>query len=84
MLNFTKSHTMKKLIFLLAVVFVSCKPNETAITLNQIEKYKTFCYNDSSAFVFVTSTQNIDTDTIYIHKEPSFEEFVSYVKSLEK
>ena len=75
---------MKKLIFLLAVVFVSCKPNETAITLNQIEQYKEVCYNDSTAFVFVTSTQNIDTDTTYKHKTPTLEGLVDYLNRAEK
>ncbi len=85
MLNFTKSHTMKKLIFLLVIIlFVSCKPNEVEITMNQIEQYKEVCYNDSTAFVFVTSTQNIDTDTTYKHKTPTLEGLVDYLNRAEK
>ena len=76
---------MKKLLFILTVIlFASCKQDEVEIIMNKVEEYKTFCYNDSTAFVFVTSTQNIDTDTIYRHKEPTFEEFVNYVKVQEK
>ena len=73
---------MKKLLFILIVIlFTSCKQDEVEITLSKVEQYKTYCYNDSTPFVFVTSTENIDTDTIYKHKEPTLEGFVNYLKA---